>query len=204
MSVSHYVVSGIQVAGLILGLYGFFFLSITTFGENSTRWIRSILPASAATLGVYVVGAAFPRFENWLFGSYALIVGIITYFVSAQITAENEATLTIRERLARKLFRQAAVGILVTLLIGVGVGFGIGLIVLGPIAVTRPHDLLGLLLFVGSLIVVPLILLGALSLPRILTPDRLEMLGFLLTLLAILTQFIPPVLDLLNITITRP
>jgi hypothetical protein len=31
MSFSHYWVSGIQVEGLIVGLYGFFFMSISIF-----------------------------------------------------------------------------------------------------------------------------------------------------------------------------
>ncbi len=60
MVVSHYVVSWIQVVGLIVGLYGFFFLSIPIFGEGSVRWLRPFLPAVAVGLGMFIPFVSAP------------------------------------------------------------------------------------------------------------------------------------------------
>jgi len=59
MSISHYWVSGIQVAGLIVGLYGFFFLSIGVFGVKSIPWFRALLPATGAALGSILIYLSF-------------------------------------------------------------------------------------------------------------------------------------------------
>jgi hypothetical protein len=50
MLVSHYLVSLIQVVGLVVGLLGFFYLSLGLFDRSSLRWFRPLLAATAFAL----------------------------------------------------------------------------------------------------------------------------------------------------------
>ncbi len=185
MEVSHYLVSWIQVSGLIVGLYGFFFLTIPIFGDGTIRWFRALLPAAAVGLG-YLVALAQPGRQllpSWLL--WVSVVGAAT----AAYSASSQKTV----RRYWFAFGWAIVG-LVLVLDGI---FIVSLLAHQSGTDTIPNILSvnigGLLAGCGYLLIV--------LLPRILGEKGLLKLGVLLSGLAILTQFLPPVLDLLNISI---
>src|SRR5262245_41851355 len=83
MIVSHYWVSGIQVGGLILGLLGFFYLSLGLFGRTGFNLFRPILPAIAVAVTECVYATFFLPFavtwDSWTFAFYAATAFIAGY-----------------------------------------------------------------------------------------------------------------------------
>lgn len=201
MSVSHTVVSWVQVIGLIIGLDGFFFLSFSIFGKTSTPWFRALLPATGMGLGLLLWSQnAYMMVVNPQLTSIGWSVAILLVawtYVAASIGftfrlkdidafADRLVTFTIRGSFA-----------LMTLLYVLILGHTVFQVVTGTLGGTDARSfgfLTAAVLVVWSLLSVDL-------LPRALTDVRLQKVGFVLSALAILTQFIPPVLDLLNITI---
>lgn len=91
MVVSHYLISQIQVAGLIVELLGFFYLSLGIFGRVVVDIFRPLLPGTAATVlvGVFVVpyaGAPLMVRASLLLFTFILVYGF-TYL--AQVNAER-------------------------------------------------------------------------------------------------------------------
>jgi hypothetical protein len=185
MEVSHYLVSGIQVAGLVIGLLGFFYLSLSLFGRTRMNFFLPLLPAAASALGASVlIAIASPASAPWrvifaaaigFAGAYAL-----AFIVQRQESASPGAT---RSRLpgALEVIILVLTGALVTT---IGVPARQNILTLGVIGLG-----LGVLLGILSL------------LPPLLSARRLQYVGFMASVLAVLTQFIPPVLDLFNIPI---
>ncbi len=190
MEVNHYLVSGIQVVGLIVGLIGFFYLSLSLFGATGVNFIRPLLPAAAsATLGGLAFGFAVPRAGNvgvaiailFIVGyglgylsqpgrTRPLDLGIIVRFVLASVIGNVVASAL--EQVAKTgLTPQTTASLVNTAVFSISV-LGVTIAAVAPIAAIR-----------------------------YLSTTRLQYVGFTASVLAILTQFIPPVLDLLNIPI---
>lgn len=201
MSVSHTVVSWIQVLGLIVGLYGFFFVSIGMFGDTSARWFAALLPALASGLGalLYTLQTS-ASWVTWLATAFSFAYG---YWIG--LPPKHPIPRTILNK--SKLYRFLTMSKNVTIIWAVGVAAS-GLLLAGILFIVRhtagksltQHESFEAIAFGGAV----LILVAFVSeywLPRVLQPRILSLLGFTLSVLAILTQFIPPVLDLLNIPV---
>ncbi len=50
MVISHYVVSWIQIGGLICTLIGLFYLSLSVFNHSAIKYVRPLFPAGVAVL----------------------------------------------------------------------------------------------------------------------------------------------------------
>lgn len=201
MSVSHTVVSWIQVIGLVIGLDGFFFLSFSVFGKASTPWFRSLLPATGMGLGVLLwsqndymmVANPWPPAIGW---GVAIFLVVWTYVAALiGITFRLKDVDTFADKLVTYSIRSSMV--LLPLCYAVILGHTVFQVVTGTLGKEDARSfgfLTAVVLVFWSLISVDL-------LPRTLTDVRLQKVGFVLSAAAILTQFIPPVLDLLNITV---
>lgn len=227
MVISHYLVSWIQVGGLIVGLYGFFFLSISVFGTRSTPWFRALLPASGVMLGLLIAftapdssahnsGEAIP----WWLWSMLPILFLLLYITAAKTRTEtfpstpsgdtdpevNNSASSINQSAMRRKKSARSLDIMLLLfgssmtLVLMGC---VGSAVLASLRAGQPVSYLAFYLtvsgglalaFWGEVLVV--------YVPRFLNEKRLLMLGFILSMFAILTQFIPPALDLLNSSVS--
>ena len=185
MSVNHYVVSWIQVLGLVVGLLGFFYVSVGLFGKAGKSLLRPLLPA----LALAIVGAVGP-----------LVVSIpgqgrdpVTVLVTALVCFAAGYFMGYfgqkPQRDARmEVFRLASFGFVVVAIMAV--------VVLLEWQV--PSEVVALAVFIAVFVVVVWV---TLELPAHLTERHVIQIGIVATVLAFLTQFIPPLLDLLNISI---
>jgi hypothetical protein len=201
MSVSHTVVSWIQVIGLVIGLDGFFFLSFSVFGKTSTPWFRSLLPATGMGLGILLwsrtdlmmLDNPWPPAIGW---GVAIFFIAWTYFAaSIGITFRLKDVDTFADKLVTYSIRGSLV--LMTILYVVVLGIIAFLAITG----TLHSDDIRSFGFLTAMVLVLWSLISVDLLPRTVTDARLQKIGFLLSALAILTQFIPPVLDLVNISV---
>ncbi len=202
MSVSHTVVSWIQVIGLIIGLDGFFFLSLSIFGKTSTPWSRALLPATGVGLGVLLVAqtdpllvpSSVPSVIGWVIGLFFVVWTYIaaSLGMTLRVSKDNQPS--------ERISTFAIVGgiSLATICYVIAAAVAVVQIVTGHLmgADARSFGSLTGMMLVGWS-------LAALNrLPRTFTEDRLQKVGSVLSAIAILTQFIPPVLDLLNVKLT--
>lgn len=198
MAVSHYLVSWIQVGGLIVGLYGFFFLSLGIFGDKSIPWFRALLPAAGMGLGSFVaIEATVVGRHTSLFPAVPWIAGLLVFgeaYGIGVLVVRKSHSATNRVRAGRML-RLARIVTIVC--ISLATVFGCIYFVGGTNSGTAVYVVIfsaGLILLVWAEVLV-------FAIPQIAQEALLAKLGFILSALAILTQFLPPVLDLLNIPI---
>lgn len=210
MAVSHSVVSWIQVGGLIIGLYGFFFLSISIFGDTSARWFAALLPALASGLGALLYTSAYsPSSEpavsippSWVAWLVTLLSFAYGYWIG--LPPKNP---TPRNVLDNKLHKFIVVSKHVFVIWTIGVAV-CGLLLAGALLIARhlqgksltQHESFDAIAFGGAILYMAA-LVSEYWLPRMLKGGRLLKLGFFLSTIAILTQFLPPVLDLLGIAV---
>ena len=212
MVINHYWVSWFQFIGLFVGLFGFFYLEIGIFGDKNAPWISALLPAFAMGLGMLLLltsnsvgqllSAVSPHganWENWIPWAFA-----VTFFLQAWWLAAQSA----RRRTRWDRPGGASEGRVRMRLLDLLVGGAFWIIV--TIGVTtvlflsgeHSSDRLTNALHIGGGVV--LLILGEValfSIPRLRDNEKLRWIGFILSAIAILTQFIPPVLDLLNISV---
>jgi hypothetical protein len=198
MVVSQHLVSWIQVAGLILGLYGFFFLSISLFGNKNARWFSALLPASGLGLSGLLVATGFPGLPLVVSDLVVVITGV-GFFVAGYWLGVDSWRRWDSEVSAEQMIRARNLLLILWPLMAVVLVAVVAFnaIVLQSSSVFIDYQIrfvVGFVLLVGTVTLL-------LSLPKSLGAGRLLGLGFILSLFAILTQFIPPVLDLLSITI---
>ena len=186
---SQHLVNWIQIGGLIAGLYGFFFLSISIFGENSTPWFRALLPATAVGMG-FIIAVTAQRFRN---GDLAIFI-CITLFQSAYAYLMSVSASSRSKDIERKLLRRQIIGVVI-LYLSVAIGFA---------AVSKIENMsvsTFLQAEVGAAVGNAGLAL-AYTAQYILSSKRLQALGFVLSLFAILTQFVQPVLvELFHVTV---
>lgn len=203
MSASHTVVSWIQVIGLIVGLYGFFFLSISIFGDTSARWFAALLPALASGLGalLYTLQNS-ASWVTWLATIFSFAYG---YWIG--LSPKNPAPRNVLNN--SKLYKFIAVSKNVTAIWAAAAAI-CGLLLATILFIARhvegqsltQHESAEAIAFGGAILFLAAFV-SEYWLPRVLQPRILSSLGFVLSVLAVLTQFIPPVLDLLNVPITK-
>lgn len=209
---SQHLISWIQVGGLILGLYGFFLLSYETLSGKTGPWFAAFLPATAVCIGaVALLGALDNPSNNLLFlfapNNAATLARVratipeygLAGFVFGYVYSVYQLLTTPKTPRVRFLaLRLALVFVLASLV-------GVGLVALLYVNFwSGGGSLSGFLVISGTM---TLLILGeslAATGPMILSRESLPKWGFALTAIAILTQFIPPVLDVLNIAVTKP
>jgi hypothetical protein len=181
MVVSHYVVSWIQVVGLLIGLMGLFYLSLPVFRDSALKYLRPALPAMVlailSAVGPFMVTIPGQGHDPATVISTMVVCFLGGYFIGYHSQGEG-----------RRGYAVGGFAVLV-LIIFVGVTALAG----GSLSAALPsfvYDVLAALCFVGAVI-----------LPARLTKDHVQYIGVIVSVLAVLTQFIPPVLDLLNIPI---
>lgn len=197
MTVSHYLVSGIQVAGLVVGLFGLFYLSLGLFGKTGTSLLLALLPAGAGGIAFGFIGAEIPLAGagvSLLGGGNPLVFGLL-FAVLGFIVMYGQALVAQRsDGLNRRRYSQISLVAFIVIAV-----LSIVDTLLRPVA---GEDVPAL-----ALRMVPGVAGGAIGIamtwllyatPR-LSERRLQSIGFVASTLAALTQFIPPVLDLLNI-----
>lgn len=202
MSVSHTFVSWIQVIGLIVGLYGFFFVSVSIFGDKNARWFSALLPASGMGVGLLVWMSGM-SVSPIIYVPAALLVFVTFYVAAAHIRMENmviddkDDPSGLMRKLSKLLFVTTVTITIPTLVLLVWAGIAPSNHVSASQAASDSAILR--ILAGGVMILWGVILIY--SLPKSLESPQLLKLGFVLSVLAVLTQFIPPVLDLLNIPV---
>ncbi len=198
MTISQHLVSWILIVGLILGLYGFFFLSTGIFGSKSIPWFRMLLPATGMALGAFLFGSYLDL--GTVFDIlpvpvlFSVVTFVLVYFLGRYMPteSESEARRTLRQIVGFAVFN-TIVGIVV-------IAISVAAYQMGSATI---EDLwLGIRGGIGWSLYFWMAL--PIFLPRMLSEQRLVKVGFLLSAIAILTQFIPPVLDVLNIPNTKP
>lgn len=181
MVVSHYVMSWIQVIGLLIGLMGVFYLSLPVFPDSALKYLRPLLPATAlailGAIGPFMFSIPGQGHDPASVVSTMVVSFLGGYFISYQSHDGNRRTSGV---VVFALFALVAMVVL-TAVVG------------GSLVAALPSVLFDL--------IVVLCFLAAILLPAHLTKDRVQYIGIVATILAVLTQFVPPVLDLLNISI---
>lgn len=204
MTVSHLVVSWIQVGGLAISLYGLFYLSLGLFPRTGISLFRPLLPAGGAGILGYVFGAVrehFPKevifilpFSAYVFGLISFVIGYLVAFQAQFLKEEtsNRIQIVLRASLT-------GVGAIITICVATAVALSVQFV--GDAATTAIADIT-----INSiqLLLVLLFVIG-LSIPIFLTPGltekRLQMTGFAFSVLGIFTGFLPAILDVANIAV---
>jgi hypothetical protein len=195
--VSHYLVSWIQAGGLIVGLHGFFFLLIGVFGKKSTPWFCALLPATGIGVGLLLAVSPEPGLLPTSSSPVVLLLIVLPLTALTYLAAVAGALGSggPQDRLSPYLV--VVLTVVISFLYLITVCMAILQLLSRSMAENDSHAL-GLatvfMLYWWSFVSVS-------RLPRVLTGARLRTIGFFLSALAILTEFIPPVLDLLNISI---
>lgn len=235
MVVSHLLVSWVQVLGLVVGLFGSFYLEIGLFGKKNMPWLSALLPAAASGLGLLllysstVVGQFVnavlrlgnrhpPQPTSLVWFAWFCGVGTLAYYyffgallAKRQASGDKYSTFWGRFKFYRRfksldplanlyLDRKGAGVMVLVLAFGTIVIIGVTtfLYLNGADTSDRLNNALHIgggiaVLYVGQMIMMASV--------QISDPEQLKKIGFILSALAILTQFVPPVLDLLNISV---
>jgi hypothetical protein len=196
MVVNHYVVSWIQVIGLVVGLLGFFYASVGLFGKAGSRFLRPLLPALAlAILGA--VGPLLVSIPGQGRDPVTVLLTTLVYFAAGYFMAYfsqkprpfvafgNQA---LQANARREVVRLASFGIVVIAVV----------VVVVLVEWQAPTSDLS---FAGFVAMFAVLIWATVELPMRLNERAIIAIGVVTTVLAVLTQFIPPVLDLLNIPI---
>jgi len=182
MVVSHYVVSWIQVIGVAVGLLGFFYVSIGLFGKAAPSLLRPLLPALALAI-VGTVGPLVVQVPGQGRDPVTTIVTAIVCFGAGYFMGYySQSPQPANKNKAKSVGR-----FIIPVLLGIQV-----------VTFLLPGTAVSLTIFS---IVLSAAVLAALYLPALLTERTMITIGSVATVLAFLTQFIPPMLDLLNIPI---
>jgi hypothetical protein len=210
MVVSHYVVSSIQVAGLVVGLLGFFYLSLTLFGRTGFNLFRPLLPASAVAIAVsFMTLNIITSAEIWKAAAIGVIGFVAAYWLACGAQFEKRKPEVVRtgpplshshegidqehhSSNLRPAYSNVSILVLRVLPLALSAAF---VILVASSGSTSGGQLILLVAIVEMFLYWPAELVPMLS------QRRLQYVGFTLSILAILTQFIPPVLDLLNIPV---
>lgn len=201
---SQHVVSFIEVLGLAIGLLGFFYLSLSggMFGERGPSIIRPILPGLALAVSFSLAYYALPPLgftgEPHSLSLQSLAVQTLVPFVAGYFFAffsQQESYVK------RQFFTD--LGIYSALMFVSGAAANIFQYVNGGDRI--PLSVGVLLHALANLIGVILVMNLTVFVGPVLLKERvMKTIGIVATILAILAQFLPPVLDLLNIPITKP
>lgn len=226
MIISHYLISWVQVAGLIATLYGFFYLSsMEVFGTKSIYIFRPLLPALATGLS-FTIFTKFAEYVNNAPTLLALLwtrlpIPIVVVFIGSFLCGLMFAALIEELRTSKgeeviwpllypmvkpickpiyNIYKDHRREMIRTLL---GI-YLFSIVLSGTLVLLHwvPSSY-----FIAVVLQVPIYLLVIASLtllimsPRYLSKDRLINLGFFLSVFGILTSFLPAILDVTGITI---
>jgi hypothetical protein len=197
--VSRYWVDGVVIAGLVGGALGVTYLSMGLFGKHGVRFLRPLLAACFFATGAAIYFHANPtRDIPWPLIAIGAFVGgyLLTLSVSLLADLRGEAAVS-------KVSLQTVVWSVIT--IGVGILTILAVQVLSLLKLIAPSGVLTaivnlsiFLCFAGATyfnISVWVVFFASLS------EAKLRVYGLILTFVGIATQFLPPVLDLLNISV---
>lgn len=187
--VSHYWIDGIQVVGLIVGLYGLFFLSISVLGKESAPYLAALLSATAGALAGGVLLAPF-QVARPLYLAY--VVGYSGFGYGVGLIASPYA------RAGTRALEIGGWVILLALLTMVGVMLG------AQVTGTYHYPSfkgLTLVAFIGGSLLYLVLSIGGMLYFGSASVTRLQRLGLALSAVALLTQFIPPVLGMFGIKV---
>jgi hypothetical protein len=178
MPITH-LVAWSQVLGLVVGLLGSFYLALGVFGKDDVNYFRPLLPAVAAALSTPLLWSFAPAQMPlpWVL-AFVVVNAFFGYFIGLKdplpfMDSQQYQVMRTGTRLV------AALGII----IGIAAGL------------TR---IPGLQFWVFTLANWALLFLIS-DATRTLDKELLKRIGFAASVFAVATQFIPPVLDLLNI-----
>lgn len=203
MVVSQYWVLGIQVSGLVLGLMGAFYLSVGLFGKMGSDIFTPLLPATAAALGGgigfwFLWFASLPapqRVPLFLEANTALAV----LFAMVLFIVEYALVLVMRYYLRRQRDYPNLTDALPLRIIVIAVPVYFLFFALSNLH-TYP-SIVNAVTHAGLEVTSAVALCIPPAAIPLLSERRLQVIGFGTIVVALLTQFIPPVLDLLNIPI---
>lgn len=200
MTIGLYVLLLIHVIGLFIGLMGLFYLSLGLFGRTNKNVFTPLLPASAAAIvgGMAIWSLSFwslpPRFRvSPLFEApnniFAVVFGVVLF------VAEYGFVLLIRYYI-QQLRDNATLSSALPLYATIAVSSIIFLFSCISSLQTQ-HNVVhaGITAIVGLVITIPLVAIPLLS------ERQLQLFGFVASVIAVLTQFFPAMLDMLNVAI---
>lgn len=193
---SQHLVSAIELLGLVVGLLGFFYLSIDYFGTSGPNLVRPLL--SAFALGVFIAVFSFTSVLDQVLGvPRAQSQPIVQLVAVIGVSAVGYLTGYISQKTGPFLLRDLLINV-GFLLIGIGASFAFP-IVSGDLSAASYLRLMVLVVPSGAILIFLIALPGYLK-------DRAQTvknIGLTATIIAILAQFLPPALDLLNIPMTK-
>lgn len=199
-----HLVSVIELLGLVIGLLGFFYLSLSggMFGKRGPSLIRPILPGLAFALSIELVRNTVPPLgftdDPRTLSVQSLAVRTLWSFALGYFTA----FLSQREFNSKQKFFKLFVSYNVVGIVS-GAADLIWQYVRGGERVPLSISVLlhAIAFLVGAVVLLDVILIIG---PVLLNERVMKNIGIIATILAILAQFLPPMLDLLNIPITKP
>jgi hypothetical protein len=198
---SQHTVSWIQICGLIASLYGFFYLSMGLFGAGGIAAFRPLLPASASAIAVVALNALWPTplatTTLDLVGA-ALGMGIIAYGFAFDEQPRRASGASSASATPKRHVPASALGFIAGSIVLVGTGL---LQSANASVAPRPRTTT---VWVGLALAVALtmaFLAISARAPRYLSEQRLQVLGFMLSVLGIASGFLPPLLDVLAVPV---
>lgn len=198
--VSHYLVSGIQLFGLVVGTFGVFYLSQGLFGRVGNQLLRRLLSAipmalffalwglSVASLLSRYIAAA--EQAPWLL---AILGGLLGFLI-------GYSTVGDKDYLQRGLLSFTSRELAWQAIAVVGAVILLSVMGLGDIPADWAGRTLVAVLTYAGILVFDVVLRAAARLVN-LSDKQLQLSGLVLTLLGIATQFISPILDLFSIPV---
>jgi hypothetical protein len=201
MIISQHTVSWVQICGLIASLYGFFYLSMALFGAGGIAAFRPLLPASASAIAVLALNALWPTplatTTLDLVGA-ALGMGIIAYGFAFEEQPRRAPDASSAAVTRRRRIPATVLGFIAGSIILVGT-------VLLQSANTamepRPRTTTALVGLAVAVALTMVLLAISARAPRYLSEQRLQVLGFMLSVLGIASGFLPPLLDVLAVPV---
>lgn len=204
--VSRYLVDGIVIAGLLAGTLGVFYLSMGFFGKHRVSYLRPLLPAVTLPGLLMLLVISHPTLEHTRTRCLltlcapvsapatrqSQVAGLVVIGLSTYLLAYTLQFL--RPDVAGSHFRVVEILWAVVIVIGGLTSFTFVLFLFGNSFVAA---IVGATYFAGLYVALAALVLGSIRLSE----EQLKVIGLILTFVGIATQFLPPILDLLNISV---
>jgi hypothetical protein len=200
MAISQHMVSWIQIGGLIASLYGFFYLSMGLFGAGGIAAFRPLLPASASAIAVVALNALWPTplaTTTLDLAGAALGMGLIAYGFSFEEQPRRASGASSAVTRTRRI-PASVLGFIAGSIVLVGT---VLLQSASTSGTPRPRTTTALVGLAVVLALTMAFLAISARAPRYLSEQRLQVLGFMLSVLGIASGFLPPLLDVLAVPV---
>lgn len=184
--VSRYEVGEIVIAGLAVGLVGTIYLAYGLFNKPIDDLRRLLIVMAFGLLATLITPTLYQFGPQLPLGRFTwLVFGVIGVLGGTIVAGDSP------EHLRRQII--SSIASLVSLLI-CDIGFAYYVYVLHK-------EMLASVLYWAGIFIGVLILLRVAAISTVISERWLQIVGFVLTVLGIATQFLPPVLDVLGIKV---